>query len=91
MKDGLGRNLVNREKAVKLFQKTENKWKREMKALKKHNKIVYSMSKHTRFFRELKNTKKTKKIHSDVENKCEISSISSSIRYSKYSLFSDSE
>ena len=62
-----------------------------MKALKKHNKIVYSMSKHTRFFRELKNTKKTKKIHSDVENKCEISSISSSIRYSKYSLFSDSE
>ena len=35
IKDGLGGGLGNRDDAVKHYQKTEKKWKRELKSLKK--------------------------------------------------------
>ena len=45
VKEWLRGALGNRDYAVKNYQKTENKWKRELKFLKKQNKIPSSMKK----------------------------------------------
>ena len=57
MNKGLGGNLGNRDAAVKQFNTAGKKWKRDLKSLKRQNKILYSMVKHTGFHRELKKIK----------------------------------
>ena len=56
MKNGLEVKLGNRYVAVKHFNKSDKKWKRDLKYLNKHNKILYSIAKRTGSHRELKNT-----------------------------------
>ena len=41
--DGLGGPLGSRADAVKQYNKSEHKWKKEMKALKKQNKIFIAL------------------------------------------------
>ena len=43
---------------MKQNNKTKNKRKKELKALKKKNKMIYSIAKKTGSHREIKNTKK---------------------------------
>ena len=45
IKEVLGGALGNRADVVKHDKKSEHKWKKELKALKKQNKILYSISK----------------------------------------------
>ena len=44
-KKNVGGSIGKREGAVKPFQKSKNKFKKEMKYLKKQNKIIYSITK----------------------------------------------
>ena len=53
----LGGALVNRANSVNRYRKSEKKLKRDLKALKKKNKILYSISKKSGSCRELKNIK----------------------------------
>ena len=57
VKEGLGEILGNRYTAVNQYQKYENKWRRELKSLKKYNKILFSMAKRLGSRCELKNIK----------------------------------
>ena len=52
--------LGNSSYAFKHYQKTEKKWKRDLKDLKKQNKILFSMFKRLGSHRELKKIKKIK-------------------------------
>ena len=45
IRDVLVGALGNRYTAVKQYKKYKNKWKREMKALKKQNKMIYIITK----------------------------------------------
>ena len=45
--------MVNRTNAVQHYKKSENKWKEELKALKKQNKIIYSIAKKSGSRREI--------------------------------------
>ena len=60
VKDGLVRHLGNKDETMKQFNKYKNKWKKEMKALKKQNKMMYSTAKKSGLRRELKNIKNIK-------------------------------
>ena len=42
--DGLVGTMVNRTDAVKQYQKSENKWKKDMKYLRKQNNMIYSIA-----------------------------------------------
>ena len=42
---GMGGSVGSRTDNVKQYKKCENKQKKEMKALKKHNKMLYSIAK----------------------------------------------
>ena len=57
--------------AVKYYQKIEKSFKRDLKALKKQNKMLFSMAKRSGLRRELK---KTKNINSKAYKKCIYSS-----------------
>ena len=57
LKKGLGGNLGNRYAAVKNFNKSEENWNNNMKALKKQNKILYIMVKCTGPHREINTIK----------------------------------
>ena len=52
-----GRALGDRDSAVNHYKKSEQKWKKYLKALKKQNKILYSISKKSGLRRELKDIK----------------------------------
>ena len=54
---GLVGPLEGRSEAVKQYKKSKNKWKNDMKALNKQNKILYSIAKKSGSRRELKNIK----------------------------------
>ena len=41
IKDGMGRPMGSRTDAVKQYNNSENKWNKELKALKKYNKMIY--------------------------------------------------
>ena len=85
IREGLGGNLENKDKAVKYFQNTRNKCKREIKALKKNKK--YIMAKHTIFYYDLKFIKNIRSKVSKYE-----SSISDSSSRDFYSyLYSDTK
>ena len=45
IKDRLGGPMGSRTDAVKQYHKYEKKWKKDLKALKKQNKIIYSIAK----------------------------------------------
>ena len=60
IKDGLVIHLGNKYKAVKQFKKSKNKWKKELKALKNQNKILYSIAKKSGLRHKLKNIKNIK-------------------------------
>ena len=57
IKEGLGGSLGNRNSAVKQFHKSEKKWKRELKSLKKQKKMLYIMENIYRTHREMKKIK----------------------------------
>ena len=65
-KKGLGGTLGNWAAAVKQYHKSENKCKREVKPIKKYNKMIFSMAKWSGSCHELK---KIKKIHAKASNK----------------------
>ena len=52
--------MVIRTNYVQQYKKSENKWKKELKALKKQNKILYSISNKYGSRREIKKIKKIK-------------------------------
>ena len=58
--DGLGVPLGNRANSVNHYQKTEDNWKKDMKALKKQNKMLLIMAKKYGLRREIKKVKKIK-------------------------------
>ena len=60
VKYGLVIHLGNKYEAVKQFKKSKNKWKKELKALKKQNKIMYSISKKSGLRHKLNNIKNIK-------------------------------
>ena len=45
IKDRLGGPMGSRTDAVKQYHKYEKKWKKDLKALKKQNKVLYSIAK----------------------------------------------
>ena len=45
IKYGLGGPMGSRTDAMKQYKKSENKWNKELKALKKQNKIICSIAK----------------------------------------------
>ena len=53
IKDGMGWSMVNRADTVKQYNKYKNKWKKNLKALKKQNKILYSIAKKSGSRREI--------------------------------------
>ena len=57
-KEGLRGSLNNRSTAVKKCHKYEKKWRRYMKDIKKQNKMLFRMAKHSGSHCELKNIKK---------------------------------
>ena len=84
--DGLGGSLSHRVYAVKKNKKSEHKWKKDMKTLKKHNEMLYIISKKSGSHRELN------KINNIRANSSKNSSyfISNSLSSdSEYSLSSD--
>ena len=84
IKEGLGRSLGNRNYVVKKLQKSKNKWKRELRSLKKQDKILYSTAKRSRICRDMK---KTKKIYTKAPNQKYSSNRSISSSDFGYSLF----
>ena len=57
---GLRGHLGSRSKVVKQYKKSQNKWKKDLKALNEKNKKVYSIFKKFGSCRELKKIKKIK-------------------------------
>ena len=45
IKDGMRGYVTIRDNTVKQYNKSENKWKKELKALKKQNNLLYIISK----------------------------------------------
>ena len=67
IKEVLGGALGNRDDVVKHDKKSEHKWKKELKYLKKQNKILYSIAKKSGSRHELK---KIKNIKANASKKC---------------------
>ena len=47
IKDGLGGPMVSRAEAVKQYKNYGSKWKKELKSLKKQNKMLFSTTKNS--------------------------------------------
>ena len=90
IKEVLGGALYNRADAIKHYKKYEHKWKKELKALKNKNKIIFIIDKKYGARRELK---KIKNIKAKAYKKRSYSSsdCSSSESDSDSSLFSANE
>ena len=58
IKDGMGGSIWSRTNNVQLYKNYENKWKQELKALKKLNNKIYSIAKKSGSHCEIKNIKK---------------------------------
>ena len=71
IKDGMLGPIGSRNNAVQQHKKHENKWKKEMKSLKKQNNILYSIANKSGSRREIK---KFKKIREEDSKKTSISS-----------------
>ena len=55
VKEVMGGYIGNRAESIKNYNKYEHKWKKELKALKKQNKMLYIISKKYSSRRKLKN------------------------------------
>ena len=53
IKDGMGGPAGIRNHAVQQYKNSENKWKKELKAPKKQNKMLYSIAKKSGSRREI--------------------------------------
>ena len=91
IKEGLGGALGNRADAVKQYKKSEHKWKKYLKLLKKQNKMVYSIAKKSGSRLELKkinniNTKVSMKssYYSSDSSRIDLDSDSSLSSYSDW-------
>ena len=74
--DRMGGSVGSRYNTVKQYKKSEFKWKKYLKDFRKHNKIIYSITKNSVLRSELK---KIKKIRKQASKKgCDFSSDSSS-------------
>ena len=81
--DGMVGSVVSRADTMKQYKKSENKWKKNLKALNNQIKIIYSISNKYGSRREIKNIKKIWAKYS--KNGCHYSSGSSSdYVYSNY-------
>ena len=58
IKDGMGGPIGIRTHAIQQHKKSGNKWKKELKALNKQNKMLYSIAKKSSFRRDIQNIKK---------------------------------
>ena len=58
IKDGMGGYVVSREDTVKQYKKSGNKWKKELKALKKQDTMIYSIANKPGSRHEIKNINK---------------------------------
>ena len=91
IKEELVESLGNRATAFKKYQKYESKWKRELKGLKKHNKMLFSMSNWSGSRHELnvknkirsKSSKKYDSFSSDISSSDDDYSLSSSSEWDK--------
>ena len=83
IKEGLVGDLDNRYDVVNKYKKSEHKWKKYLKSLKKQNKMLYIIANNSISLRELK---KIKNIQAKASKKC---SYPSSDSYSS-GLYSDS-
>ena len=71
IKDGIGGSIWSRTHAVQQYKKSENKWNKELKPLKKQKNMIYIIAKKSYLHRE---TKTIKKIKSEASKKTSISS-----------------
>ena len=60
VKDGQVGPMGISYEAMKQWKKSENKWKKDLKAIKKQNNIIYSIAKNNGSRREIKKIQKTK-------------------------------
>ena len=60
VKKGLGGYLGNRADAIKHYKKSEHKWRKELKALKKQNEMLYRISNNSGSRHKLKRIKNIK-------------------------------
>ena len=89
IKDGLGGPMGSSSEDVKQYKNSDSKCKKDLNALKNHNKILFSITKNFGSRRELKNTKKIRAKAS--KQRCNSSIDSSSDESdSNYSLSRDS-
>ena len=90
IKEGLGGLLGNRYDAINSYKNSEHKWKKELKALQKPNKIIFRITKNYGSHCELN---MIKKIKAKDFKKCSYYSSDSlsSDSDSDTSLYSDSE
>ena len=88
VKEGLGRSLGNRASDVKKYQKSENKWKRGLKVLKKKKNMFFTMANSPGSRRELK---KMNNIRAKASKKYNYSSSDSSSSDSDSHISSDIE
>ena len=57
IKDGMLGPMGSRTNTVQQYNKSENKWRKEMKALKNQNNMLYSIAKKSGSRREINKTK----------------------------------
>ena len=76
IKNGMGGSLVSIDNIVNHYKKYEHKGKKDLKALKKQNNMLYIIAKKYGLCRELNNIKK---IQAKPSNKCREYSSNSSI------------
>ena len=81
--------MVSRDEAVKQYKKSENKWKKELKYLKKQNKILYSIANNSVSRCEIKKIKKIK-VKASKKRRYDSSDYSRDESYSDFSLSRDS-
>ena len=61
IKDGMGGPMGSKTDDVKQYKKYENKWKKELKYLKKQKIMLYSIAKKSGSCREIQKIKNTRK------------------------------
>ena len=58
IRDGLGGRIGSRAEALKQYNHSDSTWKKELKALKNQNKMLYKIAKKSVLCREINNIKK---------------------------------
>ena len=82
IKDGMGGTIRSSTDSLKQYKRSENKRKKELKSLKKQNKILYSITKKSGSHREIKKIREKdskKTINSSSDDSDSNSSLASNI------------